>query len=124
MATVGKKIIFVIEGGSITQMTLKASLEKMGIEVVCALTIEEAERKFTPNFDLIVLDACVPDGAVITTIPLVKEFRKAKKYNGLIIGVSTEASYQDALVRAGCSHKCNRILVMDKIIEVLGLPAC
>ena len=90
------------------------------VVLVSALSIEEAEEKFTtnPDIDAIVMDACVP-GDSPTTPPLVRKLRET--FTGPMIAISSLGSYRRQLVQAGCNHESTKDSLPQKLIEVLGL---
>ena len=90
------------------------------VVLVSALSIEEAEEKFSanPDIDAIVMDACVP-GDEPTTPPLVRKFRET--FTGPIIAISSLPEYRAKLVSAGCDHESRKDALPAKLLEVLGL---
>ena len=90
------------------------------VVLVSALSIEEAEEKFTanPDIDAIVMDVCVP-GNEPTTLPLVRKFRST--FAGPMIAISSLSEYRAKLVSAGCDHESRKDTLPAKLLEVLGL---
>lgn len=90
------------------------------VKVIRALCIEEAKKKFAANRNIvaIVMDACVP-GNLPNTQPLVKKLRE--KFTGPMIAASSAPEFSQALVDAGCSHKCDKDFVPDMVRKILGL---
>lgn len=82
--------------------------------------IEGAELWFNhePNFDAIVMDACVP-GSTPNTLPLVRKFRAS--FAGPIIAVSSDYGYLQDLLKAGCDHESSKDALPKKLLEVLGM---
>lgn len=120
----GKKgfTILIVDDTKVIQDVLTGILKKCGriTTVLNARTIEEAEALFAanPSVDLIVMDACVPGGE-INTEPLVRKIRQT--YKGPIIGSSTSLHFQDRLVEAGCTTKCEKVELPQTIYELLGI---
>lgn len=113
-----KKVLFVEDRAWQQKDWLEALDGK--VEIISALSIAEAEEKFTANTDIaaIVMDACVP-GDEPNTIPLVKKFRET--FTGPMIATSSYFGYRQMLVRAGCDHDCAKYKVPEKLCEILGL---
>jgi DNA-binding NarL/FixJ family response regulator len=90
------------------------------VEILAALTIDDAEDLFVENPDIsaIVMDACVP-GDDPTTPPLVRKIRET--FTGPMIAASSDWDYRQELVAAGCDHEVPKGRVPAKLIEVLGL---
>lgn len=92
------------------------------VELVSALTIEEAERLFEngEQFDAIIMDACVP-GNRPTTVPLVEMIRRGG-FTGPMIAASSVWFYCKKLVEAGCDYQIeNRNDLAAKIFKLLGV---
>ena len=90
------------------------------VQIISALTVEEAEEKFAANPDIvaIAMDACVP-GNSINTIPLVQKIRAT--FLGPIIAISSSLEYQEVLIKAGCSHQSTKAGMPEKLIGILGI---
>lgn len=95
-------------------------MTKIGIDLVMASNIEEADRKFheNPYFDLIIMDCCVP-GDVVNTAGLVFEIRKT--FSGPILANSSQLCNTKELMQAGASHQCDKLEVHREAVKILGL---
>lgn len=93
---------------------------KPKIIFISAFSVKDAERKFFNQHDItcVVMDACVP-GRKPNTPPLVKKIRVA--FEGPIIAVSSDPEYQQILMSAGCSHRCEKNDLPAKLLEILGV---
>ena len=90
------------------------------VHILEARSVEDGERLFTENPDvsLIVMDACVP-GDEPTTPPLIRKMRKM--FTGPIIATSSDHSYRQQLMRAGCDHESWKSDVPKKVVTLLKL---
>ena len=115
-----KKVVLMVEDDKGLQRLWVRMLKGI-VEVVPALSIDDARREFAAHPDLaaIVIGACVP-GVAINTEPLVRELRAT--FRGPMIATSGTPLFYDQLVTAGCSHRCEGGLVPEMIRQVLGLP--
>lgn len=112
--------VLVVEDMKSLQGHLKRTLEGK-LEIISALTVEDGQRLFDLNPDVaaIVMDACVP-GDWPTTIPLVKEIRR-KNFTGPMIAISSNSSFRQQLMAAGCSHECDKLETRKKLCEILNI---
>ncbi len=85
------------------------------LNIEATMTLFEADQEF----DLVVMDCCVPGGEP-NTMGLVR-FMRAKEFAGPILANSSISEYIGQLVYAGASHSCNKDEVPEKIKEILGL---
>lgn len=90
------------------------------VQVISAMTIDEAEKIFAQHSDLalIAIDACVP-GTRINTLPLVERWRH--NFDGPMIAISSLPEYRKELVLAGCDAESDKKELPFKIMELLGL---
>ena len=88
--------------------------------VLSARTIQEANQVYIANPDLsaIATAGCVGMD-VFNVESLITEFKA--KFKGPIIGCSTSMFNRQDLLRVGCTHVCDKLLLAEKINEVLGL---
>ena len=114
------KKILVVEDDGYYFSVIKEGLEGK-VEILRAIMVEQAEKIFekTPDFDLIVMDACVP-GSKVTTIPLVEKIIKSG-YNKPIIASSANESFRQYLLNAGATHEAKKLDVANKVLELLNL---
>jgi len=97
---------------------LKRYLEKKGFQVLSALTIEDGETLFEQNKDvaLIIMDACVP-GNIPNTMALTQQIKQG--FNGPMLATSSEAPFRKLLIKAGCTHECEKHKIIDSVLEIL-----
>lgn len=109
--------VLIVEDKEEVQARYKGYLPEL--EIVSALTIPDALQAFedNPNFDAIVMDACVP-GDTPNTISLVMHFRDT--YEGPMIAASSEESYRIRLMKAGCDHESNKDDLPQNLLQVLS----
>ena len=90
------------------------------ILILSAYSIEEAEQLFSasPDVRLIAVDACVP-GTCQNTLPLIRAIRKC--FVGPMIAISSDKAYRRKSMEAGCDYECDKILLPEKIFEILTL---
>lgn len=115
-----KKRVLIVEDNDVLQECWRDRLGDK-IEIVSALTIEEAEAQFdaNPDFAAIAMDACVPGGE-INTQPLVRKIRSSG-FAGPMIAMSNESKFNDMLVEAGCNHKSEKARMPKLLLEILCL---
>jgi len=108
--------ILIVEDNRDVQMFYKDLL--IGLEIVCAFTVEEARQAFmdNSNFAAIVMDACVP-GDEPTTPPLVRDFRKT--FKGPMIATSSDDGYNNELMAAGCDYKSFKYNLHQTLLQIL-----
>lgn len=97
-------------------------LEREGAEVLKASSLEEGERLFEANPDLVlvIMDACVPGLYPPNSMWLVKKMYQT--FKGPIIAASGHPDFRKMLVDAGASHEAskNEVLVLiSKILKTL-----
>jgi len=111
-----KKVLIVEDVAKLQQ--LWQALLVSHVEVIQALTIEEAKRKFTAHPDIfaIVVDACVP-GDIVNTESLVVILRAG--FAGPIIAASSCQEDRLRLIKAGCSHESSKASVPRTILTLL-----
>ena len=111
--------VLIVEDREFMQEIWRRILEGK-IEVISALSIEEAERMFAanPGIVAVVMDACVP-GREINTIPLVEKIRAT--FTGPMLTTSDNPAFNQMLIKAGCNHECLKEKVPEKLCEILGL---
>jgi len=114
-----KPRVLIVEDDPVLQMLWEDDLGSK-VEVLSALTIQQAEELFANNPDvaLVVMDACLYDSG-IDTIPLVRKIRKT--FHGPMISSSGNPKYQKLLREAGCDHSCKKREVPEKVLEILAL---
>jgi CheY-like chemotaxis protein len=114
-----KPKVLIIEDEPYRQKWWKEDLESK-VEVLSALTIQQAEELFAGNPDvaLIVMDACL-SGRSPDTILLVKKIRQT--FSGPMIAASGNPEYRELLCEAGCDHSCEKYKVPKKVLEILAL---
>ncbi len=100
------------------EFSLAEETRKTEIVFISAFSLKEAEKKFftEAGWTAVVIDACVRDNQP-NTPPLVKKIRTT--FNGPIIAVSGNSDYQNLLMAAGCSHKCDKTDLPNFLIKVL-----
>ena len=119
------KKVFVIEDSIFFHKLWGKALEGK-VELIWAISIEEAKVKFADNPDItaIVMDGCIIEGGALSkalnTESLVKEFHQIKP-EVPIIAVSGNPEFREKLVQAGCSHECRKHSVPAKLCKILGL---
>ena len=95
-------------------------LEMEGIEPVWACSLQEGEEKFFANgqFDLIIMDSCVP-GRVANSMDLVKTI-KASGFDKPIVANSSLPDCLEAIYEAGATHKAYKNDVIKVVLSLLG----
>jgi DNA-binding response OmpR family regulator len=90
------------------------------VQIISAYTVETAKKIFarTPDIDAIIMDACVP-GSVPTTLNLTVQFRRT--FKGPIITASSDETYRQELMEAGCDHESPKEKVVSKVLSLLRL---
>jgi hypothetical protein len=90
------------------------------VEFIDAYSIGEAEILFEQSAGIaaIVVDACVP-GSFPTTEPLIRKIKA--KFSGPIIGISSEATYRERLLAAGCEYQCAKTSLEEVLRTVLAV---
>ena len=117
--------ILLVDDSRMVQMILPALwASRWGdrVQVIGALTIEEARTQFASNSDLalIVMDARMEKGSKgPDTLDLVREFRKT--FEGLIVAHSMDDKYNQPLVEAGCNRVAEEKFKLDSVLAELGL---
>lgn len=88
--------------------------------VAQAFTTKEAEDAFEqiPDFDVILMDACVP-GDDPNTMWLVEKMRET--FKGPIIAISSVPEYRQELIKAGADHEAEKTEVAAKVLELVGV---
>jgi len=90
------------------------------IELLSAISIDEAEKSFADNPDVaaIAMDGCVP-GRHINTLPLVRKMRET--FKGPMIAIASDYDHRKELMQAGCDYEVDKNSLPEKLIEVLRL---
>ena len=114
------KKVLLVEDDQVIQMGWMVLLEDLPLQLLQARDISQARDLFydNPDLDAVVMDGCVP-GVELNTANLTMEIRK--RFAGPMIAVSSEPDFRRALVQAGCDYACDKNLVPDKLIQLLGL---
>ncbi len=95
------------------------------LEVVTAVSVEEAREKFAANPDIVAIavDGSIEGFSASSELPntpvLVTEFRRT--FTGPIIAISNRQEFQELLMAAGCDHQCEKGRVHKKFRELLGV---
>lgn len=96
-----RKRILIVEDKQRHYTRWQAALDEVA-ECTIATSIDEARDAFARGqFDLIILDACVP-GDHPTTPPLAREFRET--FSGPMVAASSSYGYCEMLRHAGCDY--------------------
>lgn len=82
--------------------------------VVLTKTIKETEERLSQNvnFDLIVMDGCVP-GDALNTLPLIKKIRNEFNFKGYMMASSSDSDNLELMKKAGCNHGVEKWELMD-----------
>jgi DNA-binding NtrC family response regulator len=106
-------------------MHLMLALRLKGKAVLLsAHTLDEARALFAANRDsirLVVLDGCLHSAFQVQTpdtLPLIPEFRAT--FRGPIIAASSFPDFRQAMVKAGCTHNCDRDWLSREIERLLA----
>ena len=112
--------VLIVEDSVQWHKTYVRALAGKNIQILSALTIEQAEEMFTSNPDIkaVVMDACVP-GDDPTTLPLTKKFRET--FSGPMIAISRRDDFRTRLMTSGCDHECPKQDLLQKLCQVLNL---
>ena len=93
------------------------------VQIISALSNEEAIRKFALNRDVSAIAVGTSSGepnAIKALLSLVRMFRH--HFEGPIIPISALGFYRQHLIEAGCGdYECSRESLPKKILEILGL---
>jgi DNA-binding NtrC family response regulator len=97
----------------------KLYFENGEINLILAKSLTEAEEKFKIHgheLSAIVMDGCVP-GVELNTLPLLKMILKT--FKGPVI--ATSSLFNRELMEAGCNCECDKVDLIKKLKDVLGL---
>jgi len=92
------------------------------LNILSALTLVSAERffnRFVDSLAVIAIDACLNKRNEIDTVELVGYIRA--RYAGPIVAMSSNHGFRQDLMAAGCDHECEKSVLPQKIIGLLGL---
>jgi len=112
-------VVLVVEDEDNSQESYKIGLERHGIEVLQAFTIDDAWAHFSARQDkinIIVMDACMP--YELDTVPLLRRIRD-KGYAGPI--VANSSAYNQELSMAGCSHESKKWQTVKTVLGILKI---
>lgn len=114
------KKVLVVEDNDVYFMFIENVL-KGKVEIMRAKILHEGYVLFreNPDFDLIIMDACVP-GDNPNAMPLVEEIVKSG-YDKPIIASSTVKDYRQELIDAGATHEANKREGAEMALKLLGL---
>ena len=118
-----QKILIVEDSPDLHEIYAEALKGK--IEIISALSIEQAQKLFDGNQDikLIVMDYSVPfredDKYCSNTIDLIKYIKV--RFSGPIIASSSTEDCRKEQLATGCTHECGKVQVPKKIMELLGI---
>lgn len=107
---------------TIWKMVLGPFIKNEKLLLLTAVSIDEARERFKLNQDIdaIFFDGCiVGPGKEPNTEILVSEFKMS--FSGSMIAASGEEKYREVLLKAGCSHSCNKEDVPKMLVNLLGL---
>ena len=89
------------------------------IDVFSARSEQEAREMFSrERFDAIAMDGCL-NSRTPDTLELTREFRRT--YDGPIIATSSDESYRELQVEAGCNYHCDKVQFPALVIMILEL---
>lgn len=113
------KKILVIEDNEAMIGSMGRAFWLLNMEPTFARTLDEAEEALTTGeFDIIAVDGCL-NSREINTLPLVR--RISARYTGPLIAISSESSFNEQLVAAGCSHSCPKYQFPLSFRKELGI---
>lgn len=113
--------VLIVEDLPAMQSLYRRQLEKHGVKVYSAFSVDEAEVHFSQHNDwsVIVFDACVP-GHEPNTLELVRKFRQ--RFSGPMVASSGELDNRRLLLQAGCDYESpDKKTVPYIVLEILGL---
>ena len=119
-----KKVLILEDEGMLANL-FRSQFHGEPIELVIAATAAAARKLFKrEEFDVVVLDGIAPSEpgchASLVGPTLAKEFRSAG-YNGPLIASSSDPQAVDLMLKAGCSHSCEKLRLQELLRELLLL---
>ena len=111
--------ILVIDNDLNANRLLSRTLETMGHNIACALTIREGLNKlFTDAFDLVIIDTHMPDGNGIDALEEIKEADSSPEI--IITGNANPAWAEDALKKGALDYIVKPFSVESLALAIIG----
>ncbi len=88
------------------------------VEFTHAYSIEEGVKKVNYGFYFIIVGPCT-SGSQPTTLDLIKELENTYAVPSIIVGVSGVPDFCEKMKKAGCHFVGDRILMAEKIKEII-----
>ena len=119
-----KIVVLIVENDAATQTAYRMTLEDEGIDVIAALTLDDAIVQLaTQNqIDAVVLDGCLHSRGDIEkpdTLELAATLREV--FAGPTIAASNSEHLNRALRAAGCKFSVEKTKVPAMILELFGI---
>ena len=115
-----KKKVLLIDDLKMIQDAIRRYLEVNDIEVISAMTLEEAEAQFVahPDVDVIMMDGRM-DSDRLNTVELTQSIRN--RYDGIMIAIASDEFDRRVLIEAGCDVGVDKAASPEMVLKYLQL---